>query len=194
MVAGHYDERMTSIVDTLAENVRRLREHSGLSLAAMAERSGVAKATLYKVERGRTNATIETIEAIAESFRVSVSSLIEANENRRVVVVRKGEGEDISDDSTTGFILGRQTIASGTVEFHSVTFLEGRGETSASHGMGSREHVYVTRGSIEVGPVGQEVRLDVGDYANYPADRAHRWCPLDGAANVVIMLAYASAL
>ncbi|MDQ4111749.1 MAG: XRE family transcriptional regulator [Actinomycetota bacterium] len=182
------------IVDTLAENVRRLRERSGLSLAALADRSGVAKATLYKVERGRTNPTIETVEAIADSFKISVSSLIEPSDDRRMVVVRKGDGENISDDSSTGFILGRQAIASGTIEIHSVTFLDGRGETSASHGVGSREHVLVTSGSIEVGPVGQEVRLEKGDYATYSADRAHRWQSIDGPASVVIMLAFASAL
>ncbi len=193
--SGLYDDHVTpTIVDTLAENVRRLRERSGLSLAALADRSGVAKATLYKVERGRTNATIETIEAIADSFKVSVSSLIEASEDRRIVVVRKGEGENISDDSSTGFILGRQAIASGTVEIHSVTFLDGHGQTSASHGVGSREHVFVASGSIEIGPVGQEVRLEGGDYATYSADRAHRWQPIDGPASVIIMLAYASAL
>ena len=184
----------TSVVETLAENVQRLRERSGLSLSALSERSGVAKATLYKVERGRTNATIGTIEAIAESFRVSVSALIEQNGERGVVVVRRGEGEDISDDSSAGFILGRQLINSGSIEVHNVTFLDGRAETSASHGLGSREHVVVTSGSIQVGPVNQQIQLEVGDYANYAADRAHRWRPVGGQASVLIVLAYATSM
>src|SRR4051794_23185469 len=168
-----------TIVEILAENVRQLRERSGLSLSALSERSGVAKATLFKVERGRTNATIETIEAIAESFKVSVSSLIERNGDRGIVVVRRGAGEDISDGSSTGFVVGRQTVSRGSIEIHSVTFLEGQGETSASHGVGSQEHVLVTAGSIEIGPVNQDrVCLDVGDYATYPADRPHRWHPI----------------
>ena len=40
---------------------------------------------------------------------------------------------------------------------------------------GAREHVIVLRGSIRVGPVGEEILLEAGDYATYLANRTHRW-------------------
>ena len=52
---------MESEVRALSANVRRLRESHGLSLAALARRTGVAKATLFKIEARRTNPTLETL-------------------------------------------------------------------------------------------------------------------------------------
>ena len=178
---------MSSHVEALADNVRRLRESHGLSLSQMSERSGVAKATLFKVERGRTNPTLDTLIAIAETFDVSVPSLIAAPPRADVEVLRDGEGDDISDDSSMGRVLRSQVIGAGSLEIHAQTFYDGKSETSASHGAGAREHVLVRSGSIRVGPVGLEQVLHAGDYATYPADRAHRWQAVDGDASIWIV-------
>lgn len=178
---------MGSHLEVLSENVRRLRESHGLSLSQLSERSGVAKATLFKVERGRTNPTLDTIVAIAETFDVPVTSLISTPPRADVEVLRAGEGQDISDDSSNGQVLRSQVIGAGSLEIHSQTFFDGRSETSASHGAGAREHVMVRSGQIRVGPVGQEEVLSTGDYATYPADRTHRWQAVDGDASVWIV-------
>lgn len=178
---------MPEHIDALAENVRKLREAHGLSLTQMSDRSGVAKATLFKLERGRTNPTLETLIAIAETFDVTVASLIATKPRVLVEVLHAGEGEDISDDSSVGQVLRSQVIGAGTMEIHAQTFRSGKSETSASHGSGAREHVFVKAGKIRVGPVGQEVEITEGDYATYPADRTHRWQAVDGDATVWII-------
>lgn len=188
--AGERIEDMVSIVTTLAENVRALRESHGLTLSQLSERSGVAKATLFKVERERTNATIGTIEAIAETFKVPVATLIATSERAGVEVVRQGEGQNISDDSSIGFILSSQRIGQGRIEIHSQRFLAGKSETSASHGSGTREHVLVREGIITVGPVDETVTLNEGDYATYRADRMHKWQAIDADASVWIIHTY----
>lgn len=178
---------MSIYLDTLAERVRELREQHGLSLSQLSARSGVAKATLFKVESGRTNPTLETLVSIAETFDVAVQSLIDVTPKNEVDVVRAGEGQDISDDASTGRIIRNQVIGAGTLEVHHQTFLSGRSFTSAPHGTGSREHVYVISGKISVGPVGAEESLDTGDYAVYPAHVTHRWRAIDGDATVLIL-------
>lgn len=177
----------------LAGNVRRLREMHGLSLAQMSERSGIAKATLFKVERGGTNPTLDTIVAIAETFDVPVQSLIATPPRATVEVLRSGEGTDISDDSSVGQVLRSQVIGAGVLEIHAQTFHDTKSETSASHGAGSREHVLVRSGSIRVGPVGEEVVVHAGDYATYPTDRAHRWQAIDGDASIWIVHSFPRA-
>lgn len=185
---------MKSHAEALAENVRRLRETHGLSLSQLSERSGIAKATLYKVERGRTNPTLETIVAIAETFDLPAETLISRPPRVDVEVLRDGEGEDISDDSSFGRVLRSQVIGAGSLEIHSQMFYAGRSETSASHGSGAREHVFVRSGSIRVGPIGQEVVLGPGDYATYAADRTHRWQAVDGDASVWIVHTFPRAV
>ncbi|MFD2470633.1 helix-turn-helix domain-containing protein [Amycolatopsis silviterrae] len=177
---------MSAQTDALAENLRRLREAHGLSLSDLSARCGVAKATLFKIERSRTNPTLDTLVAIAETFAVTVASLITVPEHRTVEVLRAGEGEDISDEASTGHVLRSQVIGAGTLEIHAQRFHEGKVETSPSHGAGSREHVVVKSGSIEVGPVGHEVTLHEGDYATYAVDCTHRWQAVDGDATVWI--------
>ncbi|WP_344028925.1 XRE family transcriptional regulator [Leucobacter iarius] len=178
---------MNTYIEALAENLRQLRATHGLSLSQLSERSGVAKATLFKVERGRTNPTLETLVSIAETFDVPVHSLIAVESRVEVEVVRLGEGVDISDDASVGRVVRNQVIGAGTLEVHHQTFRPGANETSPSHGAGTREHVIVERGSILVGPVGEEVSLGPGDYATYLANRTHRWHAPDGEAVVWII-------
>ena len=178
---------MSDQLAALAENIRQLRATPGLSLSQLSERSGVAKATLFKIENERTNPTLDTLTAIAETFDVSVTDLLAMTPQPVIAVVRAGQGTDLSDDASTGAVLRRQVIGAGTLEIHSQVFRDGKSEVSAAHGMGVREHVLVHAGTIELGPVGHEVTVTVGDYVTYPADLPHRWRPDDGDAHVWII-------
>jgi transcriptional regulator with XRE-family HTH domain len=162
-----------------------------LSLAQVAERSGVAKATLYKLERGFTNPTLDTLSAIAESLLVEVEDLIALPTRPPVEIVRAGEGRDISDDESIGWIVASTAISAGTLEIHSQKFHAGAASTSVSHGQGAREHVLVRKGSVVVGPLGQEERIEAGDYATYAADVPHVWRVASKApADVWILLTF----
>ncbi|MGO1543299.1 MAG: helix-turn-helix domain-containing protein [Gulosibacter sp.] len=185
---------MKSHKEALSENVRRLRESRGLSLSQLSEQSGIAKATLFKIERGDSNPTLDTVVTIAATFDVAVESLIAVPPSLEVEVIRDGDGQDISDDSSAGAILRRQVIGAGTLEIHVQEFHKDTNGTSAPHGAGSREHVYVFDGKIEVGPISHEVILGVGDYATYPADHVHRWRPIDGDASVLIFHTFPRAI
>lgn len=181
---------MADQLTALAENIRQLRVTHGLSLSQLSERSGVAKATLFKIENARTNPTLDTLTAIAGTFDVPLTDLLAMTPQPVVAVVRAGEGEPLSDDASTGSVLRRQVIGAGTLEIHTQVFRDGRSEVSASHGMGVREHVLVHAGTIELGPVGHEVTVTAGDYVTYPADQAHRWRPVGGDAHVWIVHTY----
>jgi transcriptional regulator with XRE-family HTH domain len=173
--AMYSSDTMQAELSALAVNVQRLRESHGLSLTQLAERSGVAKATLYKVEREQTNPTLETLVAIASTFSVEVTELLSPLARPGVEVYHMEGGEDISDDASAGFVLRSQAIGAGILEIHVQTFRHGHSETSISHGIGSREHVFVHSGSLRLGPVGEEVDVTAGDYVTYAADRPHRW-------------------
>ena len=74
---GHATMRsVNAYLQALAANVRALRESHGLSLSQLSERSGVGKATLFKIEQAQTNPTLETMTLIAETFDVQVAELI----------------------------------------------------------------------------------------------------------------------
>lgn len=184
---------MTDHKDALAYNLRRLREAHGLSLAQLGSRCGVAKATLFKIEQGRTNPTVDTLATIAEAFDTTLSELVRTPQRALVEVVRAGEGEQVSDDATSSVILRNQVLSAGTLELSEITFFDGKTVVSAGHGPGAREHVLVRSGTISVGPAEESTTLSAGDYATYPADRSHRWHCADGAATVWVFHTFARA-
>ena len=178
---------MKSYLEALAASVRALREANGLSLSQLSERSGVGKATLFKIEQARTNPTLETMTLIADTFDVQVTELIAHRPRATVEVVRAGEGDRLLDDSSEGHALRKQVVGGGVLSIDSAHFFAGKSMLTPSHGVGAREHVLVREGSIEIGPTGEEVLLHAGDYATFVADRAHRWRPVDGDASVWII-------
>jgi len=178
-------------IAALALNVRRLREAHQLSLGQVAERSGIAKATLIKIERERTNPTLGTLTALAGVFSVEIADLIADERGPQVEVVRAGDGMDVSDDAGIGRILKRKLTGSTIVEIHDTRFRAGRSEISISHGAGAREHVLVRKGRVRVGPVDAQVELGPGDYATYVADRPHRWTVI-GRSDALVWIVHTS--
>ena len=72
--------------------VKALREAMGLSLRDLAERSGVGAATLSQVERGESSPTLAVAARIAVGLELTLSQLLRIDENRHLVIVRRGSG------------------------------------------------------------------------------------------------------
>src|ERR687898_3687161 len=83
-----------TVVDTPAvgARVRALREAMGLSLRDLADRSGVSAPMLSQVERGETSPTLAIAARIAAGLELTLSQLLRLDEDRHVIVVRRGEG------------------------------------------------------------------------------------------------------
>src|ERR687895_1616858 len=66
----------------LGERVRELRRGRGLTLEELAERSGVSRAMISKLERGEKNPTLVVAAKLAEGFGVTLSQLVGVEERR----------------------------------------------------------------------------------------------------------------
>ncbi|MDP9479144.1 MAG: XRE family transcriptional regulator [Actinomycetota bacterium] len=161
----------------LGGRVRELRGRRGLTLEALAERSGVSRAMISKLERGEKNPTLVVAAKLAEGLGVTLSQLVGMEERREVVVVRK-EGRMVMRDPETGFerqLLSPTFVGRG-VEFVRNTIPEG--STSGefpSHRKGVAEHVVVERGRLRVTLGGEEYLLEEGDALYFEADMTHRF-------------------
>src|SRR5258705_13163311 len=71
------DQAFADVGDVIAANLRRLRTARRMSLATLATRADVAKATLANLEQGRGNPTIETLWSLALGLGVAFSDLLE---------------------------------------------------------------------------------------------------------------------
>ncbi|SDH04935.1 MULTISPECIES: XRE family transcriptional regulator [unclassified Duganella] len=63
----------------IARRVLALRNARGLSLAALAERSGVSRSNISLIERGESSATATVLDKLAGALGVTLASLFEAD-------------------------------------------------------------------------------------------------------------------
>lgn len=61
----------------IARRVRELRDASGFSLDALAERSGVSRSNISLIERGQSSPTAAVLDKLAAGLGVTVASLFE---------------------------------------------------------------------------------------------------------------------
>lgn len=67
----------------LAVVLRRLREDRGMTLEALAFKSGVSIGSLGRIELGRSSAAWSTVRQIADALDVSLTELAAAVESER---------------------------------------------------------------------------------------------------------------
>src|SRR5258708_33716770 len=88
---------LSSIKDNIATRVAQAisgrREQLGLTLRALAARSGVSSSMISDIERGTKSPTISTLSALAGALAVPISALVDSTTSptRRLHVVRASE-------------------------------------------------------------------------------------------------------
>lgn len=66
-----------------APGVRPLRKAAGLSQAVLAEKAGITKATLVRMELGQLDPRLSTLRKLATVLRVPVAALLEESRSHR---------------------------------------------------------------------------------------------------------------
>ena len=92
MESDGQEQAFADVGEVIAANLRRLRTARRMSLATLATRADVAKATLANLEQGRGNPTIETLWSLALGLGVAFSDLLEDRSETTTVVVRAQQG------------------------------------------------------------------------------------------------------
>jgi transcriptional regulator with XRE-family HTH domain len=176
MASQEAEQAFADVGEVIAANLRRLRTARGMSLATLASRADVAKATLANLEQGRGNPTIETLWSLALGLGVAFSDLLEDRSETTSMVVRARQGARVRG-STPGGQLDLRLLdrleRGGLVEVFAM-FLPARTEhLGHPHGSGVVERVFVHEGTITVGPASDPLSLGPGDYARYRGDGPH---------------------
>ena len=160
-------------IAVIAASLQRERHRTGLSLAEVARRAGIAKSTLSQLESGTGNPSIETLWALSITLDVPFARLVDPPRSA-VQVIRAGEGPVLASDQADYLA----TILSSCPpnarrDIYFVTSQPGSPRRSEPHMRGVVEHVVLSSGRARVGPVDDPVELRPGDYVDYPADEAH---------------------
>src|SRR5882672_143731 len=102
-----YNRHMDTIVDDLSNRLalrlRLERDSRGWSLADLAERSGVSKATISKIERAEVSPTAVVLVRLATAFDLTLAGLMLRAEGQRDRLSRAGE-QPVWRDPETGYL------------------------------------------------------------------------------------------
>lgn len=163
---------MYDLSSTISINLALLRRQRGLSLDRLAEVSGVSKAMIGQIERGDSNPTVNTLWKIAAALHVPLSRLT-GEMDAAVKVVRLQEIAPIkSSDGLLVFSVFPFDPQKHFEVFH-VQLDAYCHHQSDPHEVGSIEHIFLERGSLEIEIDGTTHCLTAGDAIRFPSDRVH---------------------
>jgi len=168
---------MTTIVDDfdarLADRLRLERDSRGWSLADLAERSDVAKATISKIERAEASPTATILVRLAAAFGLTPAGLLLRAEDQAGRLSRAADQPSWRDPET-GYV--RKQVFSRPdhpVEIVQVEMPPGqRVMPPASSYRHIRQTVWVQRGSLVITEGSERHVLGAGDCLGFgpPAD------------------------
>ncbi|MFE7776157.1 helix-turn-helix domain-containing protein [Streptomyces sp. NPDC057445] len=146
--------------------VRRRRRALDLTLAAVAERSGLSVPFLSQIENERARPSRRSLDRVAEALETTAAELLAAADSARVVDVVR------ADDEADG--PGVRPLVRG---HHQLRAFEFSGEQDAGREYQHRndELMYVADGAAEVEAEGRAYRLEKGDTLFLSGGVRHRW-------------------
>jgi transcriptional regulator with XRE-family HTH domain len=172
----------------LGERLRAIRQLRRKTLKAVASAAGISESFLSQLERGRTNATIATLQRLSTALGIDVSDLFTTG-RPRPQVLRRAAREFVAWGE-----LGCKALLTPK-PFHSlevvVARFEPRGSTGDepyTHG-DSEELLVVVEGAVHL-QLGAEVHeLAAGDSVHYESSTPHRVSnPGDETAEVLFVI------
>ncbi len=175
MAVGGTSEAVAT--EKLGARVRELRRGRGLTLQGLAEKSGVSRAMISKLERGEKNPTLVIAAKLAEGLEVTLSQLAGMDGRREIVIVPKDRRMTMRDPET-GF---ERQLLSPAFTGRGLEFIRNvvpEGATSGEfppHKKGVEEYIVVERGRMRAVLYGEEYVLEEGDSLYFEADVAHRF-------------------
>lgn len=170
------DTKVNSLDQRLAERLREERKARNWSMAELAERSGVSRAMIGKIENAEASPTATLLSRIATAFGLSLSTLLARAENAGGAL-RRQAGQPCWTDPETGY--ERRAVSAPQApgaEIVEVALPAGRKVAfpASSYGMATHQ-ILVLDGELTFHDGAERHELGPGDLytPGPPSDRAY---------------------
>jgi len=166
--------RHSNGLSDLGPRLRKRRLALHMTLAELAEKTGLTASSISQLERGKTTGSIKTLQALSQALGIGFSDLFSSEEDDRneVVDLRKITTQEYGS-------LARKALLSPKWFDHMqvfVGFLEpggSTGEEAFAHGS-SEEMILVLHGSVEVTIGGETVLLTQEQSISFLSSESHK--------------------
>jgi transcriptional regulator with XRE-family HTH domain len=172
------DEPASDLNQRIAERVRELRAAQGLSLDALAAKSGVSRSMISLIERGESSPTAVVLDKLATGLGVVLASLFDSPADAARAPagpVARREDQPLWRDPASGYV--RRSVSPPQVpqpmQIVEVQFPPGKRVAFETGAREARVHqqVWVLEGAIDVTLGKERHRLREGDCLAMQLDR-----------------------
>ena len=159
--------------------LRALRRQHGLSLEQLAQRTGLTKSYLSKLERAVSAPSISTVVKLAQAYGMGVSQLIgegDLDQDESVCVVRLHDRTPLS--SVAGRSVYRYESLAGRRRFRLMDpFViyppRDQQQPAPTFPHGGEEFLFVIQGQVEVTIAEHSMTLETGDSVYFDSELPH---------------------
>jgi transcriptional regulator with XRE-family HTH domain len=160
----------------LGRRIHELRTGRGWTQDALAERAGMSKAMLSKIERGENNPTLVIGAKIAAALDLTMSQLIGADERQRALRLPKEQRVTYLDPATGIERRLFPAFGSSAVDIVQVVMPMGASTGERAPHLNLMEYyLLVEQGAVRATVNGASYDLEAGDAFYYVADTPHRF-------------------
>lgn len=160
----------------IARRVRELRDAAGLSLDALAGRSGVSRSNISLIERGKSSPTAAVLDKLASALGVALAALFEdkgSPEQEPSPLARVAE-QPVWTDPASGYM--RRSLspaAPSPLQLVDVVFPPGQrvAYDSVPHNADIHQQVWMIEGAMDISVGERHWRLEAGDTLAMRLDR-----------------------
>src|SRR3954465_4433636 len=171
-------EAISTALDLVAPRLRKVREERGVTLTEVAERTGISKSTLSRLENGQRKPSLELLLPLAQAYRVPLDDLVgapEVGDPRIRLKPRRVHGRTVLP----------LTRHPGGVQAWKIVIPANR-STPAPRSHDGYEWLYVLTGRMRLVLGGRDLVLGAGEAAEFDTQLPHWFGSTgEGAAEVL---------
>lgn len=180
-----------AMVERIGSLLRQKRKEKKWSLDELADKTGVSKLTLGKIERGETNPSLAVMWRIADGLAIPLSALFLPEQG--VLVSRPGTGPHFTEGPWRIEPMFPGGARRGA-ELYRAFLQPNSSYTQEFHPGGVVETATVLSGSVQIEIGSQLYELEAYDSVRFRGDSVHSYKNPSGAAAVLqLMLEYPDA-
>lgn len=161
------ESNASSLHHRIAARVRQLRQYAGLSLDALAHKSGVSRSNISLIERGQSSPTAVVLDKLSSALGVSVASMFEVSSSPAAPSpLARVADQPVWDDPASGY--RRRNVSppgASPLQLVDVVFPAGQRVAFETSERDADIHqlVWMIDGAMEISHGSQVWRLGAGD-------------------------------
>lgn len=159
----------------IGNKLKDIRNKRNLSLDEVARLTGVSKAMLGQIERGKSNPTVSTLWKIATGLKISFSLFMDEDQEDLKVIDQKDISPIIEDNNRMKLYPIFPFDANKGFEIFTIELEPDCNHISTPHNEGVEEYIIVTEGQIEININSKKFILEKGNSMRFMANSPHSY-------------------